>query len=111
MKIDNFENYVVLADDHDNLREFASFLEFQILKKFGGQNVVINLLDYPALQLDELLYFLKTSNIHRSKKQSCVLVTDAIDPDTIPDELIVVPTLQEAADIIEMEEIERDLGF
>lgn len=111
MKIDNFENYAVLADDHNDLKGFADFLEFQILKKFGGQNVVINLLDYPALNLDELLYFLKTSNIHRSKKNSFVLVTAAIDPDTIPVELNVVPTLQEAGDIIEMEEIERDLGF
>ena len=111
MKINNFDTYVVLADDHNNLKEFASFLEFQILNKFGGQNVVIDLLNYPALTLDELLYFLKTSNIHRNKKQSFVLVTDAVDPDTIPEELIVVPTLQEAGDIIEMEEIERDLGF
>jgi hypothetical protein len=29
----------------------------------------------------------------------------------MPDEIVVVPTLQEAYDIIEMEEIERDLGF
>ncbi|HAT63224.1 MAG TPA: ribonuclease Z, partial [Flavobacteriaceae bacterium] len=40
-----------------------------------------------------------------------VIVNNAINPDDIPDEMIVVPTLQEAADIIEMEEIERDLGF
>lgn len=111
MKIDNFDTYVVLADDHDNLSEFASFLEFQILNKFKGQNVVINLKQYPALRLKQLLYFLKTSNKHRATRQSFVLVTDALDPDTIPVELVVVPTLQEAADIIEMEEIERDLGF
>jgi len=29
----------------------------------------------------------------------------------MPDEIVVVPTMQEAYDIIEMEEIERDLGF
>ncbi|MCW5520785.1 ribonuclease Z [Aureitalea sp. L0-47] len=111
MKIENFDNYVVLADDHDNLKEFAEFLEFQILNKYKGQNVVINLLDYPALKLEELLYFLKTSTAHRAAKQSFVLVTSALDPDTIPVELMVVPTLQEAGDVIEMEEIERDLGF
>lgn len=111
MKIDNFDNYVVLADDHDNLKEFASFLEFQILKKFKGQNVVIDLDQYPALKLEEMLYFLKTSNKHRATRQSFVLISHALDPDTIPTELVVVPTIQEAADIIEMEEIERDLGF
>ncbi len=29
----------------------------------------------------------------------------------MPDEIVVVPTMQEAYDIIEMEDIERDLGF
>lgn len=111
MKIDNYDNYVVLADDHDDLKEFASFLEYQILNKFKGQNVVIDLQEYPALTLEQMLYFLETSNKHRATKQSFVLVSDALDPDVIPVELIVVPTLQEAADIIEMEEIERDLGF
>ena len=28
-----------------------------------------------------------------------------------PDEIVVVPTIHEAYDIIEMEDIERDLGF
>lgn len=111
MRIENFKNHVVLKDDHDDLKGFADFLEYQIVKKFKGQNVVIDLQDYPDLTLEQLLYFLKTSNLHRSTRKSFVLITIAIDPDTIPAELIVVPTPQEAMDIIEMEEIERDLGF
>ena len=38
-------------------------------------------------------------------------VNDAIEVDEVPFEMIVVPTIQEAGDIVEMEEIERDLGF
>ena len=34
-----------------------------------------------------------------------------VDLNEMPDEIIVVPTLQEAFDIIEMEDIERDLDF
>jgi hypothetical protein len=34
-----------------------------------------------------------------------------MDYNAIPNTLHVVPSLQEAHDIIEMEEIERDLGF
>lgn len=111
MRIDNFENYVVLADDHDNLAAFASFLEFQILNKFKGQNVVIDLSNFDSLTLEQMLLFLEISNKHRFTKQSFLLVSDALDPDDIPHEMIVVPTLQEATDIIEMEEIERDMGF
>ena len=40
-----------------------------------------------------------------------MLVTDKVSYDKIPDAICVVPTIQEARDIIEMEEIERDLGL
>jgi hypothetical protein len=111
MKINNHDNFVVLADEQDDIIDFASFLEYQIPNKFKGQNVIVDLLKYDNLQLQEILLFLKTSNLHRKTKQSFVIVNDAMNPDDIPMEMIVVPTLQEAEDIIEMEEIERDLGF
>ena len=38
-------------------------------------------------------------------------MSDKADLDQMPDEIVVVPTLHEAYDIIEMEDIERDLGF
>ncbi len=111
MKIDNHENFVVLEDEQNNLEKFASFLEFQIPNKFKKQNVIINLLAIKELSLDDLLFFLKVSDIHRATKHSFVLVNDTINPDDLPDEMTVVPTLQEAEDIVEMEDIERELGF
>ncbi|MEM0516963.1 MULTISPECIES: ribonuclease Z [Aequorivita] len=111
MKIDNHPNYVVLEDEKDDIVDFASFIESQIPTKYKGQNVVLNLLKYNSLELVQLLRFLKTSNLHRKTKHSFVIVNDAIDIDDVPFEMVVVPTLQEARDIIEMEEIERDLGF
>ncbi|MAN59857.1 MAG: ribonuclease Z [Flavobacteriaceae bacterium] len=111
MKIKNHDNFVVLADEQDDIIEFASFLEYQIPNKYKGQNVIVDLLQYTNMGLQELLLFLKTSNLHRKTKQSFVLVNDSINPDDVPMEMIVVPTIQEGEDIVEMEEIERDLGF
>lgn len=111
MKIENHPNFVVLEDEKDDIIDFAAFIEKQIPSKYKGQNVVLNLLNYNSMDLPQLLQFLKTSNLHRKTKQSFVIVNDALDFDDIPFEMIVVPTLQEAGDIIEMEEIERDLGF
>ncbi|MCW9036561.1 ribonuclease Z [Altibacter sp.] len=111
MKIKNHSTFVELADEKDDIHDFAGFLEYQIPNKFKRQNVVLNLLNYENLELPQLLLFLKVSNLHRKTKFSFVIVNDAINPDDIPFEMIVVPTLQEAEDIIEMEEIERDLGF
>ncbi len=111
MKISNYDNFVVLEDEQNDLEKFASFMEFQIAKKFKRQNVVIDLLKNLNLSLDELLLFLNISNIHRITKHSFVIVNSVINPDDIPTEMVIVPTLQEAEDIIEMEEIERELGF
>ena len=102
---------MIIADEQDDISDFASFLEYQIPKKFKGQNVVVDLLKYDKMELEHLLQFLKVSNLHRKTKHSFVLVNKGISPDVIPMEMIVVPTIKEAEDIIEMEEIERDLGF
>ena len=111
MEIINHDNFVILKDEQDDLEKFSSFLEFQINKKFKGQNVVLDLSQNKSLQLDDLLCFLNISNSHRETKHSLVIINNAINPDDIPTEMTVVPTLQEAEDIIEMEEIERELGF
>lgn len=111
MKIENHPNFVVLEDEKDDIADFAAFIKTQIPSKYKGQNVVLNLLKYDSLELPQLLQFLKTSNLHRKTKQSFVIVNDAIEIDEVPFEMIVVPTLKEAGDIVEMEDIERDLGF
>lgn len=104
------EGYKILKDEKDNVTDFASFLE-SMHKNFKEENVVIDILKYGELSLEELLHFLKLSNKHRQGKRSFVIANDAINIDRVPEELVVVPTLEEAGDIIQMEEIERDLGF
>lgn len=104
------DNYVLLKDEHDDACGFAKFLT-KIFGQFSSQNVVIDMLEYEDLQLEQLLCFLELSNQHRSSKQSFIIVNKAVHIDRIPEELMVVPTLQEAEDVVQMEEIERDLGF
>lgn len=111
MTISEHDAYIVLGDDRGSFSDFAPFITQQILKNYTEKNVVIDLLKYTHMTLDELLLLLEVSNKHRASKKSLVLVNNAIEIDEIPDEIIVVPTLEEAGDIVEMEEIERDLGF
>jgi hypothetical protein len=40
-----------------------------------------------------------------------VVIANGINIDSLPDELVIAPTMIEALDIIEMDEIGRDLGF
>lgn len=110
MKVTVKDSYTILADDRGNARDFATFLEHVVpAKDFEKGNLVIDLLKYNDFSLEDLVCFLKLSNYQRGGNLSYVLVNKDIDYDLIPDEMIVVPTLQEAEDIIQMEEIERDL--
>ena len=57
------------------------------------------------------MIFSELSKKHIQSKKSFVLVLQNIDFNKIPTSLLVVPSLLEAQDIIQMDEIERDLGF
>ncbi|CDF79421.1 ribonuclease Z [Formosa agariphila KMM 3901] len=79
--------------------------------KFKNDNVIVNLSSLNKMTLENIIEFLQISNTHRKAKHSFVIVTDKINVSETPEEIVVVPTLKEAYDIIEMEEMERDLGF
>ena len=79
--------------------------------KIKNDNIIVNLFSFSKLTPGDILEFLELSNTHRKSSKSFVLVTDKVTYDDVPDKITVVPTLQEAVDIIEMEEIERDLGL
>ncbi len=51
------------------------------------------------------------SKKHKKHKKSFVIVAKNIDFNKIATKISIVPTVQEAHDMIELEEIERDLGF
>ena len=57
--------------------------------------------------LNVLLESLQAKEISRMADMS----VDNVDADDFPETFNIVPTLQEAKDVLEMEEIERELGF
>ena len=111
MIVNTSSTFTVLKDQKDGIEDFAKFLTQTVPTRFKDQNLIIDLLSYTNLSLEQLLMFIELSNKHRTLNHSFVIVNNALDPDILPDEIMVVPTLLEAQDVIEMEEIERDLGF
>jgi hypothetical protein len=77
-------------------------------KTFEKQNIIIDLL-YKDLTIDDVNYIATMSSI-KGQKIFIIVISD-LDYNAVPDTLTVVPSILEAHDIIEMEEIERDLGF
>jgi len=79
--------------------------------KIKNDHLIINLFSFSKLTKNDILEFLELSNKHKKANKSLVLVTEIVSYDDVPDEISLAPSIQEAKDIIEMEEIERDLGL
>lgn len=79
--------------------------------KLQHDNIIVNLFSFDILSAGNLLEFLELSNKHKGSGKSFVLVSGKVSYDNVPEEITLVPSIQEAKDLIEMEEIERDLGI
>lgn len=81
-------------------------------KNLSDKNVIIDLSALPKLNLTDILSFKELSDYHKEEiKKSFVIVIGTFNADDLPNEISIAPTINEALDIVDMEEIERDLGF
>ena len=103
-------NTSIITQEKSTLIELVKKIQV-LYPKFKNNNIVVNLTSLGAIQKEEVIEFLQLSNNHRQAKHSFVIVSNKINLDTSLDDLIIVPTLQEAYDMIEMEDMERDLGL
>ena len=110
MIIDRDGNITIIAQEKASVKTLVHNIEVGY-HKYKDYHLIVRLSSLEKILLEDIIEFLRLSNNHRSKKKSFVVVTSQADLDQMPDEIVVVPTLQEAYDIIEMEDIERDLGF
>ena len=110
MKVDQKGHTVTIKDTQGDFNGFVEKVKQQF-KTFEKQNIIIDLSADNNLSESDLKLFLPLSKQQKKSKKSFVIVVADLDYNSISDKLVVVPSLLEAHDIIEMEEIERDLGF
>lgn len=110
MKVDQKGHTVCIKDTQSDLISFRLKLTREY-KTFQKLNIIVDLRMYKSLSVKEIASFLPLSKTHKKSKKSFVIVTSESDFNEVSHKLEVVRSLQEAHDIIEMEEIERDLGF
>lgn len=110
MIFDKDENITIIIQEKSAIVELVKKMH-STYPKFKNDNVIVNLSVMTKVTLQDIVEFLDLSNQHRHAKKSFVIVTGKANLEEMPDELVIVPTLKEAYDIIEMEEMERDLGF
>ncbi|WP_299124785.1 ribonuclease Z [uncultured Winogradskyella sp.] len=110
MIIDRDGNITIITQEKASVKTLVNNIE-QDYDKYKNYHLIVNLSSIDKITLQDVIEFLRLSNNHRGDKKSFVIVSDKVNLDEMPDEIVVVPTMQEAYDIIEMEDIERDLGI
>ena len=110
MKISQKDTYTLIEASENSFQDFFTKFKAQNLKSIENHTIV-ELSENLNASLKDLLLFLNIAENHREIGMSFVIVCNGIDIDEIPDEINIVPTLHEAEDVLEMEAIERDLGF
>ncbi len=100
----------VATQEKKTITEFIEAFKAEYAK-FEQNNIIVNLFSLEDLKIKDILPFQGISDSHKTTYHSFVIVSNKLNFDDVPAGLDVVPTLQEAHDLIEMEEIERDLGL
>ncbi len=110
MKVDQKGHTTIIKNTQGSTAEFLQKLSHEF-STFQKQNLILDLTHDKDLTMDGIKLFSDLIKSHKKVKKSMVLVSDRVDFNSVPKSIIVVPTILEAHDLIEMDEIERDLGF
>ncbi|MGB1432935.1 MAG: ribonuclease Z [Flavobacteriaceae bacterium] len=108
----NDKTAIITYDGSDTIgRPFRDEIK-RNYKSFSSLNIVVDLSLIKPVLSKHIKDFVELSGHHKNlSNKSFVIVTGPISLKRLPEGLNVVPTLHEALDTVEIEEIERDLGI
>ncbi|MEK8179884.1 ribonuclease Z [Flavobacterium buctense] len=110
MKVEQKGHTTIIKDTVGQTADFLMKVTHEH-NTYKNSNLILDLTHDKNLSLEDVKSFAELIKLHKKQKKSIVLVADSVNFNAVPKNIILVPTLLEAHDIIEMEEIERDLGF
>lgn len=109
LHIETKENYTLCTPKSS---EFSFNDLYEEIKLIDSKAHIIVNLDNSGANLETVVQFTDFATLKREQHTSFVLILKGLDIDAIPDEINVVPTMEEALDVLELDAIERDLmGF
>ena len=113
MQITQQENTTIFSwETTDSIVTDFRILVKEHYKNMENQNIVVDLSALKKITAGNVMEFSELSVYNKEHvSKSFVVVIGSLDINTLTDTISVAPTLQEALDLIDMEEIERDLGY
>ncbi|MDY0779748.1 hypothetical protein [Tenacibaculum sp. IB213877] len=110
MKIENKPNYLYISSNEPTFLEFVENFK-EKYTDFSKKHLIVSISENLNLKDQDIFVFLDYSEQHQQNGMTFVLVCSSVDVDKFPETFNIVPTIQEAEDVLEMENIQRDLGF
>jgi len=110
MHIEKRTSYTLITPDESSFDAFLKHFktEYNTLK---NSHLILNLTRLEPLNPEDVNKLLEWASQSQKHKKSFIVVLENIAIDDVSEKLICVPTLLEAQDTFDMEEMERDLGF
>jgi hypothetical protein len=110
MKVTTKGHTTLIKDTEGDIVQFLEKIKSQY-NTFKDYNLILDISQDKTVDVKSIKIFADLAKQCKKAKKSIVFVVKDIDFNKIPGSIIVVPTQLEAQDLIEMDEIERDLGF
>ena len=110
MKIEKKETYSYILSDEKSFKTFFSSFK-DALKDLQKEHIILHFLDDINISKEDFSLFLDVSAQKKENGTSFVIIYKNVNVDDIPETINIVPTLTEAIDVLEMEAMERELGF
>lgn len=110
MRIQENSEYTLISATGDSFETFVNDFKKKH-SEYLKHHLIVELSDNINISVKDILVFLSYAQEHQNNGTSFVVICKDVDIDEIPETFNVVPTLVEAEDVLEMENIQRDLGF
>ncbi|MDC1465412.1 hypothetical protein N8387_06950 [Polaribacter sp.] len=110
MQIKEATNYTLISSDEDSFKEFQKSV-FKKINDFDKNHLILQISEELNIDKKDFLLFLNIAEQKKENGTSFIVLNSSVNPDDFAENLNIAPTLQEAEDILEMEIIERELGF
>ena len=107
----NLDNNTVTVNCNDMVKEDFFIFFNTIYKKIIDKNIIIDFGEKNIFSSSFLDKLINISTSHQNLNLSFVIVSSLLKSESIPESLVWSPTLYEAKDLIEMDEMQRDLGL
>ena len=110
MIVEKKETYSLISTKENSIQVFYKSFEKQV-DNFKNENLILELSNFINYKKEDFLLFLDVAQEKKNNGTSFVIVNAKANIEDFPDDFNIVPTIIEAEDILEMEAIERELGF